>query len=275
MQISQYKGIRVLISMALLLAALLVSRSVPAQESQAVGEIIALVGQAEKKGTAEARFRPAQLRDKLYPRDQIRTLENSKAKLMFQDDSILILNEKSTLEIDKYLVNEPAQRRQVFLKALQGQIRFIVSKFFGKPVEPDFLLETHTAVLGIRGTDGVVETVNPDYIYLLEALAPLLVKNKSTGETADLMPMFFITSEIGRPMRLARITPAMLNRLKKTFQVGSESPPDNMSDPSLPPGVAGAAPYQVPSSQLLQQPPLPVFHGPVQPALPVFHGPKP
>ena len=83
---------------------------VQAQDGQSTAELIALNGQAEVK-SAGGNFRPAQLRDKLTVRDTIRTLEQSKAKLLFKDDSVIVLGEKTTMEISQYLYDKNPTRR--------------------------------------------------------------------------------------------------------------------------------------------------------------------
>ena len=65
-------------------------------------EVISLLGKVEIKSPQEAAFRPAKLKDPLNPGDQVRTLEKSRAKLWFRDETVLILNENTTMEITQF-----------------------------------------------------------------------------------------------------------------------------------------------------------------------------
>ena len=61
--------------------------------------------------------------------------------------------------------------------------------------------------VGVRGTDGIIEIKGTaDYVYLLQAGAPVALRSKSTGEQVDLQPGFFAVSQAGRPFRIFPLT---------------------------------------------------------------------
>ena len=85
--------------------------------------------------------------------DKARTYSDSRAKIIFADDSSVLIGENSLVEIDKF--NYQPQTRQIQLKILVGKIRASVSKFLGK--DSSFEVITPNGVLSARGTEFFVE----------------------------------------------------------------------------------------------------------------------
>jgi len=207
------------------------SRTAPAQERQPAAELIALVGTAEIKSPGDPQFRPAKLKDKLYQQDQFRTLADSRAKLFFKDESILVLSDNTTIDIAKFQLNPKGERQSAFMKILHGSMRFIVTKISAAD-KPDFEIEGKTAVMGIRGTDGIFESRSPDNIHYLGGRNPLVILNKTTGQTLNLAPNNTASSAANQPIRTAPITPAMRQQLIGSFQVSQGgSPPPTVTAP--------------------------------------------
>jgi hypothetical protein len=209
-------------------------RTAPAQERQPVAELIALVGTAEIKSPGDTKFRPAKIKDKLYQQDQIRTLADSRAKLFFTDESILVLSDNTTIDIAKFQLNPQGGRQSALMKILHGSLRFIVTKVSAAD-KPDFEIEGKTAVMGIRGTDGIFESRSPDMIYFLSGSSILAILNRTTGQTLNLTPNNFVSSLPGQPLRSGVISPALRNRLIGGYQVSQNSPPPTVTQPPPPP----------------------------------------
>ena len=110
------------------------------------------LGTAEIKSPGDTQFRPAKVKDKLYQQDQCRTLADSRAKLFFTDESILVLSDNTTIDIAKFQMNPQGGRQSALMKILNGSLRFIVTKVSAAD-KPDFEIEGKTATMGIRGTD--------------------------------------------------------------------------------------------------------------------------
>jgi hypothetical protein len=215
---------------------LAISQSAPAQEKKPAAEIIALVGTAEIKSPSDASFRPAKLKDPLYPQDQIRTLANSRAKLFCADETILTLGESTTVDLAKFQMDPQGRRQSALVKILDGSIRFIVHKFTGP--EPNFEIQGKTAVMGVRGTDGVIETRSPDIVYYLSGRDTLVIRNTTTGQTITLTPGNFSISEPGKPTRTGIITPEIQNRLMRYYQAAQSFVPSNVgTPPPVPPAL--------------------------------------
>ncbi len=247
---------------------------VPAQERQLAAEIIALVGNAEVKSPPEGQFRKAQLKDVLYSQDKIRTLAQSRAKLWFKDETILMLGENTALDISIFQMDNQGRRQNALFKVMEGTMRFIVHKFYsGLP--PGVEVEGVTAILGVRGTDCVIEVRSPD-LFLNIGHTPVMVTNLVTRQSITLPPGIWARVILGQPIATGTITPFMRRHYINQTRSGQTEVPDNVSaPPALLPGeqvvtfgnplVPQDNPYRglaIPSiqSQGQVQPPLPSIH---------------
>jgi len=219
-----------------LVSLLAASLAAQAQERQPAAELIALMGKAEIKSPGETQFRPAKLQDKLYPQDQIRTLKDSRAKLFFQDESILILAEDTTLDIAKFQMDSQGKRESAFMKLVNGSLRFIVQKVEAG-VTPNFEIQGKTAIMGIRGTDGIIESRSPDRVIFLGGAGNIVVRNLTTGQTLTITPNQWVMAIPRQPMRIAPVTPQMRQQLAPSFQVSQSHVPNTVSTPPPPPAA--------------------------------------
>ncbi|MDA8163982.1 MAG: FecR family protein [Desulfobacteraceae bacterium] len=87
-------------------------------------------------------------------RDTIETDEESRVELLFDDQSTLTLGEDTSVEINQMIYNPKAKTRETVIKLARGSLRFKVSKI--PAANPNFRMETPTAVIGVRGTEGVL-----------------------------------------------------------------------------------------------------------------------
>ena len=232
-----------------------------AQERPWAAELIALIGEAEIK-PAGGGYRPAHLRDKLRLGDAIRTGEKSRAKLIFQDDSVTVLAEKTTLEITTFHFDAVTKKRRGLLKTLEGKIRFLVQQIPGTP-QPDLKVESEVLSVGIRGTDGILETGKQHKVYLLESENPLQITNKSTGQTTDLQVMQFLVTEKKGPLQIFPISPDLLEKLLQEFRLAYDFIPKNLLAPgSAPESMIPGGPEEtgIDTQPPVIQPPLPALH---------------
>jgi len=206
------------------------SLAAQAQQRQPAAELIALVGKAEIKSPGETQFRPAKVQDKLYPQDQIRTLADSRAKLFFQDESILILSDDTTLDIAKFQMDSQGQRQSALMKLVNGSLRFIVQKV-AAGVTPNFEIQGKTAIMGIRGTDGIIESRSPDRVIFLGGAGNIVIRNLTTGQTLTITPNQWVMATPNQPMRTGSVTPQMRQQLAPFFRIAQSSVPGNVSNP--------------------------------------------
>lgn len=116
-----------------------------------VGTFVQVEGQVEVLRQGKPPAVPAKLRDGVEKGDLVRTKSQSRAQLRFVDDSVLTLAPSSSVLIEDYLYDGPRDLRQAALNLLRGLAYCVVNRIL-KTEEPDFVVKTHTAVLGVRGT---------------------------------------------------------------------------------------------------------------------------
>jgi|GEM_PF-2081657 hypothetical protein len=246
---------------------------VQAQERQEVAQIIALVGTAEIKSPPEAQFRKAKLKDPLYARDQVRTLEKSRAKLFFKDESILMLGEKTTLDISQFQMDNQNRRQNALFKVLSGTMRFIIHKFY-QGLPPGVEVQGTTAVMGVRGSDCIIEVHSPD-LFLNIGKSPEWVKSLTTNEIIDLPAGIWARVMPGLPIKTGAISPDMRQKYINQTQSGQTQLPDQVSAPSpalITGGPEGLGNPLVPQDSTYRDLTSPSVTGAgVQPALPSIH----
>lgn len=253
--------INLIIWFTVLSACLVSAPTVSAQEGTYAAEVIAISGQAEIKAGGGP-YQPAKLRDRLHNGDSLRTFEKSRAKVLFRDESVTVLGEKTTFEISNFNYDPATGRRQSLLKTVEGKIRFTIQKLAGAP-DPNTVIETETLSVGVRGTDGILDVSELNKIYLFESALPLLLKNKFTGQTINLLPMQFAVTGKNKPFQIDAITPQMLENLFKEFRLAYTLEPKNLVNPTPPPFRSFTLPN--PNQMPLTLPPV------VQQPLPVWH----
>jgi hypothetical protein len=245
---------------------------VQAQERQPAAEIIALVGQVEIKSPPASAFRQAKLKDSLYLHDQVRTLDKSRAKLLFKDETILMLGAKTTLDISQFQMDHQGRRQNAFFKVLSGTMRFIIHKFY-QGLPPGVQVEGLTAVMGVRGSDCIIEVHSPD-LFLNIGKSAEWVKSLTTGESITLPPGIWARIIPGQRITTGIITPLMLRQYIDRTRSGQTQLPDHVGAPPAlfptAPGVFGNP--LVPQDSQYRSLTNPSIQDPgVQPPLPAIH----
>jgi hypothetical protein len=138
------------LSAVLLLAAL--SMLLPAAVSAAVvGRLTQVEGKVDFLKQGKLPSTPAKLDDGVEPGDVIRTKSLSKAQITFKDGSTVTISPGSRIAVEEYLADTGKSRHAV-LKFFQGVALAVVSKIY-QAEKPNFIIKTHTAIMGIRGTE--------------------------------------------------------------------------------------------------------------------------
>src|SRR5256712_14154963 len=73
---------------------------------------------------------PVKLRESVYFKDVIETQADSRAKALFEDDSILTVGENSRVEVSEYIYDPANNQRSSVLRMIQGKARALVGKLF-------------------------------------------------------------------------------------------------------------------------------------------------
>jgi hypothetical protein len=110
--------------------------------AQEVSKVVAVRGKAVIE--REARERDAKVDDGVQIVDQVATREASRIKLLFLDESVLTLGEKSRLSVREYVLKKDEKGRSIF-NLIDGKMRSVVGK-------SAFEVHTPTVVAAARGT---------------------------------------------------------------------------------------------------------------------------
>lgn len=125
-----------------LVLALLTGLPMEGQAAEDVSKVIAVRGKAViERGNKE---RDARVNDGILIVDTVSTREKSRAKMLFKDDSVLTLGEKTQVVIQEYVSRKDEKGRSVF-NLVDGVMRTVVGK-------ANFEVHTSTAVAAARGT---------------------------------------------------------------------------------------------------------------------------
>lgn len=151
-------------------------------ETAGVGAIAALKGTAIVIRATGDKVEPANIGLALYQQDIIESGPDSKIKIVFKDDTVVMLGADGTLKITEYVYAPETESRSSLLSISRGIMRTVVNLFV-----PDsrFEVQTATAVASVRGTEWVTEA-EPGNTNLLVFTGTVLVTSADpsiTGET--------------------------------------------------------------------------------------------
>ena len=117
-----------------------------------IGEISAINGNANI--FREGRSIPVTMNTKIEEKDTIKTEKNTKLQIIFKDNTIISLGQKSTFVVEEYLyTNKKVSARfnvKGLFKSITGKIGHIAPK--------NFKLKTQNATIGVRGTTIIGES---------------------------------------------------------------------------------------------------------------------
>jgi hypothetical protein len=117
-----------------------------------VGRIVQVVGQVDLLKQGKMPSQTAKVEDPVEPGDVLTTKSGAKAQVRFVDDTTLTLASGSRVAIEEYLYDAEKGQRQGVIQVFRGMVQAVVTRVI-KAETPDFIMKTHTAVLGVRGTN--------------------------------------------------------------------------------------------------------------------------
>ena len=121
-------------------------------QADVVGSLTQVEGRVDLLRGGQLPAIPVKLNDGVQTGDVIRTKSLSKAQITFIDNSTLTIAPESRVGIESYMFNSTQNKRNSVVQLFQGLAHVAVSKIF-KAAEPDFVVKTQTAIMGVRGTD--------------------------------------------------------------------------------------------------------------------------
>jgi hypothetical protein len=240
-----------------------------------VGRFSLIVGQVDLLKGGKLPAISAKMQGGVEPGDIIRTKSRAKAQLTMVDNSVITLAPESRLAIADYQYNPAQESRRAVVRLFRGLVHTVVNRVI-KTEEPDFLMETHTAVLGVRGTN-FYTLVGPSFTAAYLVHGTLGVRSNLSTLPALLLlhSMQFTQIPLGKQPFLAQtLTPEMLATLERLMDTGLSGSGFGYGSPA--PGTAGQYQYPLtlpgsPDQRLLQQTVPPVLQPQQQISPPVIH----
>jgi hypothetical protein len=163
----------------------------------------------------------AKVQDGVEPGDMVRTKSRSRAQITFVDDTILTLAPESRITVADYMYDEAQGSRRAVLRVFRGLVHAAVTRLL-QVEEPNFIMETHSAVIGVRGTDWYT-LLMPNFtsVYLVNGLLDVKSNQPQIPAVLPLQAMQFTQVVMGLQPQLAKpVTPAMLQMLRKMMNTG-------------------------------------------------------
>lgn len=108
--------------------------------------------------------------------DVLQTGKNSRAQLVFTDDSLLNLSSDTVLRVNQYIYEPEKNRRKAMVKVLAGKTRFVIYR--ERSAESAFYIATDNAAITAGMADFVV-TVLPSETELAVLENSVSIKNAS------------------------------------------------------------------------------------------------
>jgi len=135
---------------SLFLAALVVLGAATVQAAP-VGTFLQVEGQVDLLKGGKLPATPVKVQDGVEVGDVVRTKSESRAQIKFVDDTVLTIAPESRVTVEEYMFDGAKGERKAVLGVLRGMVHTAVEKVY-RTEEPDFVIKTHTAVMGVRGT---------------------------------------------------------------------------------------------------------------------------
>jgi hypothetical protein len=107
-------------------------------------------------GRAEPR-RAAQPGDGLAETDRLSTGTDGSATIVLKDGTALTVGPNSTVDLSRFQFDSTTQQGHLLLDLLRGSVR-VVTGLLARINPERFQVQTPTSVVGVRGTDFIVET---------------------------------------------------------------------------------------------------------------------
>jgi hypothetical protein len=122
-----------------------------AVQAAPVGTFIEVEGTVDLLKGGKVPAIPVKVQGPVEVGDLVRTKSQSRAQIKFVDDTVLTIAPESGITIEEYMFDAAKSERKAVVGVLRGLVHTAVEKVYPK-AEPDFIMKTHTAVLGVRGT---------------------------------------------------------------------------------------------------------------------------
>ena len=120
-------------------------------QADVIGRLTQVEGRVDILRGGQLPATPVKVDDGVQTGDVLRTKSLSKAQITFIDNSTLTISPESRVGIEANMFDPAQDKRNAVVQLFQGLAHVVVSQVF-KAAEPDFVVKTHTAIMGVRGT---------------------------------------------------------------------------------------------------------------------------
>ncbi len=206
---------------ALIILVLLAVAAPLAAHAAVVGRFTEIRGEVDVLKQGKIPGIPVKLYDGVEPGDVIRTKFKAKAQLTMVDDSVITLAPESRLAVADYVYKPASGERRAVVRLFRGLAHTVVRRVI-ETEEPDFIMETHTAIIGVRGTDWYT-LLMPGFtsLYLAHGVLGVSSNNPAIPALLLLRSMQFTQIPMGKQPYLPRtMTPEMLRSLENLMDTG-------------------------------------------------------
>ncbi len=209
-----------------LISCLCLSLFVPlpvAEGSESIGKFTRVTGRVDVLRAGALPARSVKVDDPVYRKDVVRTKSNSLAEVLFANNNLIKIAQRSRIDIGEYFFDHSTQKGSIGLT--RGMVRAVVDKENSKkinlaPGANSFEIHTQNAVAGVRGSDFTVFEQNGQtgilvYEGLIRAFNPFF-----RAVIEDIAPNQFTMIQRNRPVQPPQIaSDFMKSRIEKNFNV--------------------------------------------------------
>ena len=142
------------LAIALITVSSVCSAQAPSIETRRAGTFKQVEGETWI-GPSDAR-RPVAPGDGVQASERISTGQNGAASITLKDGTVVTLGPDTTVELSRFDYNSTTQEGNFLLDLLEGSIR-VVTGLLGKVNPENVKVKTPTSVVGVRGTDFIVQ----------------------------------------------------------------------------------------------------------------------
>ena len=222
-------------------------------QAAAVGRFTQVTGEVDLLKQGKLPATPVKLEDRVEPGDIIRTKSQARAQVTFMDDTTMTISPGSRVAIESYMYDAAKKERNGVVQIFYGMVYTVVNRIL-QTEKPDFVLKTHTAIMGVRGTKWYA-VLHPIATDVFNESGKVCAKNSfaEVGGEVCLKSMEFTRVGWNLPPTVpARVTKEDLLLLQRQLSTGLKG---GLSGAGTPAGVGGLSTLGlVPDPSLLPTP---------------------
>jgi hypothetical protein len=196
-------------------------------EAAPVGQFLQAEGEVDLSKGGKQPAAPVKAQDPVEVGDVVRTKSNGRAQIRFVDDSVLTIAPESRVAVEEFMFDAAKGDRKAVVEVFRGLVHTTVNKVDPKK-EPDFLMKTHTAILGVRGTKWYTKLLpNATEVYtegsLLEVQTRQVLIETKVVEVGRVLLRNLEFTSVGlnqKPLPPVKITLETLKGLEQQLKTG-------------------------------------------------------